>query len=301
VSTKLVVGVFTPSVLLAVARRTGRLAGDVQAVTVSSSPAQFRALLNGDIQVAMTSPDNVLAYRFSLVNPLGVTADVRIVSAVDRGMGLALYGRPGLAGAEALRGAVLGVDVPTSGFALAMYALGESLGLGREDYQLATLGSTPRRLRALLAGECDATMLGAGNELLAERAGCVALARVSEVCRPYLGSVLAIAGNNLGPATDLAEALRGTAEEIHAGRLDQAVLEAAEAELDLTGDLAARYLGRLRCPAEGLVTDRAVDLEALATIVRLRRRYLPEVVDGGDVLDTALEPASGLLARRTDA
>ena len=287
---RLVMGVFTPSVLLAVARRTGRLGLDVVTVPVPSSPAQFRALLDGAIQVAMTSPDNVLAYRFSPTNP----ADVRIVSAVERGMGLALYGRPGLS----LRGATLGVDVPTSGFALAMYALAESLGLDRTDYRLATLGSTPRRLKALLAGECDATVLGAGNELVAERAGCVALARVSEVCHPYLGSVLAVAGDNhLGLAHDLAEALRHTASDILAGRLDEAVTEAAESELDLDPELAARYLDRLKSPTDGLVTDGTVDLDALGTIVRLRQRYLPEA----GILDTALEPASGLLARRTDA
>jgi len=290
---ELVVGVFTPSVLLAVARRTGRLGAEVTAVTVPSSPAQFRSLLDGDIQVAMTSPDNVLAYRFDPANPLGATVDVRIVSAVDRGMGLGLYGRPGL---SELRGAVLGVDVPTSGFALAMYALCESLGLTRDDYRLATLGSTPKRLKALLAGECDATMLGAGNELVAERAGCVALAHVTDVCHPYLGAVLAVAGDDhLGPAIGLAEALRHTAADIHAGRLDRTVVEAAESELDLDQELAARYLDRLKSPTDGLVTDGAVDLDALTTIVRLRERYLSS--PGVDVL----KPTSGLFARRSDA
>ena len=286
---ELVVGVFTPSVLLAVARRTGRLGAEVTTVTVPSSPAQFRSLLDGDIQVAMTSPDNVLAHRFDPANPV----DVRIVSAVDRGMGLGLYGRPGL---SELRGAVLGVDVPTSGFALAMYALCESLGLTRDDYRLTTLGSTPKRLKALLAGECDATVLGAGNELIAERAGCVRLAHVTDVCHPYLGAVLAVAGEeHLGPASELAEALRHTAADVLAGRLDQTVTEAAEAELDLDPELASRYLDRLRSPADGLVADGRVDLDALTTIVRLRERYLSS--PGVDVLD----PASGLLARRADA
>lgn len=288
--TRLVMGVFTPSVLLAVARRTGRLGFDVATVPVPSSPAQFRSLLDGVIQVAMTSPDNVLAHRFHPANP----ADVRIVSAVERGMGLALYARPGVS----LRGATLGVDVPTSGFALAMYALAESLGFDRTDYRLTTLGSTPKRLAALLAGECDATMLGAGNELVAERAGYVALARVSEVCHPYLGSVLAVFGDDhLGPVSELAEALRHTASDILAGRLDGTVVESAQSELDLDPELAARYLDRLKSSTEGLVADGTVDPEALGTIIRLRQRYLPEA----GTLDTALEPASGLLARRTDA
>jgi hypothetical protein len=305
VRTTLVVGTFTPSVLLSVARRAGRLEEhglEVVEVGVRSSMAQFRALLAGEIHVAMTNPDNVLAYRFSPTNPLGVRSDVRIVGAVDRGMGLGLYGRPGFGGPQALRGAVAGVDVPTSGFALAMYALGETLGVGRDDYRLTALGSTPKRLKALLAGVCEVTMLNAGNELLAERAGCVALGRVSAVCRPYLGSVLAVAGGHrLGPAHALADALRSTARDVRAGRLDQLVVTAAESEVDLPGELAERYLERLKSTDDGVITDAGVDEAGLRTIIELRRRYLPELVDGVDVLGKALEPASGLLAPRPEA
>jgi len=193
----IVVGSFTPSVLLDVAASTGRLAEHdlvVTEVPVGSSPGQFRSLLTGELDVALTSPDNVLAYRFSPANPLGALLDARILGAVDRGLGLGLYAAPGRSAAD-LRGATVGVDVPTSGFALAMYALGDSLGLSRDDYDLVALGSTPMRLAALLAGECTATMLNAGNELAAEAAGCVRLAGVSEVCGPYLGTVVAVTGD----------------------------------------------------------------------------------------------------------
>ncbi|MPZ95366.1 MAG: PhnD/SsuA/transferrin family substrate-binding protein [Propionibacteriales bacterium] len=300
VSTRLVVGAFTPSVLLAVARRSGRLDEhglEVEEVPVPSSPAQFRALLAGELDVAFTSPDNVLAYRFSPSNPLGAVADVRIVSSVDRGLGLGLYGRPGLERADQLRGAVLGVDVSTSGFALAMYALADSMGVGRDAYELVALGSTPRRVTALLAGECDATMLNAGNELIAEQAGCACLATVADVCAPYLGTVLSVAGDNLvGHARTLATALRLTAGDLRAGRADAVAVDEAGRLLQLPTALAERYVDRLKSPDEGLIGSDEVDLEGLATIVELRRRFLPETVDGVDVLDRALDPASGLVA-----
>ena len=298
-TTRLVVGTFTPSVLLAVARRVGRLEEhglQVEEVAVTSSPAQFRSLLAGALDVALTSPDNVLAYRFGPANPLGVVADARIVSTVDRGLGLALYGRPGLDTGEQLRDAVLGVDVPTSGFALAMYALTESLGVDKDEYRLVALGSTPRRLEALLAGSCDATMLNAGNELFAEQAGCVRLARVAEVCSPYVGTVLCVAGaDQLAAAGRLARALRRTAVDICAGRADEAAAGAAAAVLGLPDDLATRYVDRLTSPDEGLVVEDAVDLAALRTIVALRSRYLPDLVDV-EVLDRALDLGSGLVA-----
>lgn len=295
---ELVVGAFTPSVLLAVARRAGHLDAQglrVRETAVASSPAQFRSLLAGEIDVALTSPDNVVAYRFSPGNPLGATADVRILSTVDRGMGLALYGRPGLT-APQLRGARVGVDVPTSGFALAMYALAESLGVSREEYDLVTLGSTPKRLRALLDGECDATMLNAGNELVAEAAGFLPLARVSDVCAPYVGTVVSVAGDRLvEPGHRLAAALHTTATGIVDGSLEGTAVEEARNVLDLSDELARRYVARLRSGSDGLIPEAAPDLAGLHTVVDLRRRYLPEVVDGVDVLAQALDPSSGLV------
>jgi ABC-type nitrate/sulfonate/bicarbonate transport system substrate-binding protein len=299
-TTRLVVGAFSPSVLLSVARRTGRLqdAGlDIEEVPVASSPAQFRSLVDGELDAAFTSPDNVLAYRFSPSNPLGGLLDARIVSGVDRGMGLALYGRPGIGSAELLRGARLGVDVPASGFALAMYALAESLGVEQGDYELLALGSTPRRLTALLAGECDATMLNAGNELIAEEQGCVRLAAVADVCAPYLGTVVGVVGDTrLAEAQALSAALSETADDVRAGLVDDVVTSAAATRLELTAELADRYLARLRDPAEGLVAGGEVDPAALRTLAALRRRFLPEVVDGVDVLDRPLDGTSGLVA-----
>jgi ABC-type nitrate/sulfonate/bicarbonate transport system substrate-binding protein len=288
-------GTFTPSVLLRVARRTGRLrdAGlEVAETPVQSSPGQFTSLLDGTFDAVLTSPDNVIAYRYSRANPLGRTADVRIVSAVDRGMGLALHSRHPPA---ELRGAVFGVDVPASGFAFAMYALAESLGLERDDYEVVALGSTPKRLLALLAGECAATMLNAGNELHAERAGYRALARASDVCGPYLGTVLATVGDPGAPEA-LAKVLTETSAEILSGALDDEVVEVASTALNLPDPLGHSYLDRLKDPAEGLVPDGVVDPAAIAVLVDLRRRH--GRVEAADTYVDALAPGSGLLVRR---
>jgi len=296
VSTSLTLGSFTPSVLLRVARDTGALAEaglEVTETPVPSSPGQFSALLDGSLDAVLTSPDNVLAYRYSPTNPLGRTADARIVSAVDRGLGLGLYAASGPAD---LRGGTFGVDVPGSGFAFAMYALAESVGLGRDDYEVVALGSTPKRLQALLRGECAATMLNAGNELHAEAAGYRALATVSRTCAPYLGTVLAVVGDaQLEPAGRLAAALARTAAGVVAGRLEGPTTAAAADALGLPPPLAERYLARLKDPADGLVPDGAVDPAAIRTILDLRRRYRPETDGGTDVFAPALAAGSGLL------
>jgi ABC-type nitrate/sulfonate/bicarbonate transport system substrate-binding protein len=262
---------------------------------VASSPAQFRSLVAGDLQVALTSPDNVLAYRYNPHNPLGELLDARIVGAVDRALGLGLYARPGST-AEDLRRARIGVDVPHSGFALALYALADRLGVPPDAYELVTLGSTPQRLQALLAGECDATMLNAGNELLAEAAGCVRLGGVTDHFAPYLGTVVAVVGeDHLPTARLLVRALTETCAEVLGGALDAEAMKAAQRRLGLDEALARRYVDRLRSPAEGLVPDGVVDRASLETLVALRAAWLPETVDGPDVMYAALVEGSGLV------
>jgi hypothetical protein len=211
-------------------------------------------------------------------------------------MGLGLYARPGVT-AAGLDGAAVGVDVPTSGFALALYALAESLGVGRDRYRPVTLGSTPRRLEALLAGDCAATMLNAGNELLAERSGCVLLAAASDHLTPYLGTVVAVVGvRHLTAAGRLTAALLDTAAEIAGGGLGAEAAASAVDRLGLDAELAGRYVDRLRDPVTGLVPDGVVDRGALETLVRLRTTYLP-AADGPDPLAHALDEASGLVHR----
>ena len=291
----LVVGAFSPSVLLRTARRTGALAARglaVDEVAVPSSPAQFRSLDSGELAAALTSPDNLLAYRFLPGNPLGSTRDVRIVSAVDRGLGLALYARPGTGSVADLRGAPVGVDVAASGFAFALYEILGRAGLGRDDYEVVELGSTPQRLQALLDGRCAATMLNAGNDLRADDAGLVRLADALDAVSPYLGTVLAVQGEPSPPVRALADALRETAAAVLSGaaRAD-AVAEAAAS--GLAGPLAERYADRLADPDRGLVAGGVVDHASLAALVGLRRRHLPD--DVAALLDGALEPAAGLV------
>jgi ABC-type nitrate/sulfonate/bicarbonate transport system substrate-binding protein len=305
---RLVVGSFTPSVHLDVARAAGHLEAhqvEVREVPVTSSPAQFQALIDGDLDVGLTSPDNVLAYRFSPHNPLSRLADARIVSTVDRGLGLSLWLRPGSEQLtpqpvpDLLRGATVAVDVATSGFALAMYALIESCGVTRDEYELVALGSTPQRLDALVAGRCDATMLNAGNDLRAEQAGCRRVASVAGSGPPYVGTVVCVVGGRqMEAAAALSDALRATARDIVTGHQEEAALRAAQSLLHLPRPLAERFVEMLKDPAQGLIASDAVDVEGLRTVAALRRRFLPELVDGPgspDVLDAAFDPSSGLL------
>lgn len=277
--TTLRVGTFTRSVVIELARRRGDferadLAIEEQAVV--SSPAQFRSLAGGELDVAITSPDNVLAYHFLSDNPLARRLDLRVLNALDRGTGLSLWLAPGLSVAD-VRGGVVGVDVGTSGFAFVAYALLERAGIARADYTIDALGSTPQRVRALIDGTCAATVLNAGNELRAADAGCTCAGTVTDL-GPYLGTVIATMDGLAEPwraASDrFAAVLVDVARDVVAGALDNEVVDATRALLGLPLADAARHLAILKDPRTGLVADGRVDRASIATLVSLRRRYL---------------------------
>lgn len=276
---QITLGVFSPSVLLDMARGTGRLAEaglQVRDVPVPSSPAQFTALRDGELDAVFTSPDNVLAYRFLPKNPLGELLDVEIVAGIDRGLRLCLAARPGVVGLSEVAGGRLGVDVPNSGFAFVGYALLAELGIARDGLEIIALGSTPKRATALHSGGCDLTVLNAGNELTARAHGCLLLADVTRL-GPYLGTVVArLRDGAAGGAVDrLVAVLAETARAIRSGALDAEAAASAARLLALDPELAAEHVGVLKDPLRGLIIDGAVDVAALDTLVGLRRQFLP--------------------------
>ncbi len=280
-SSTLRVGTFTRSLLLALARSDGALARaglEVDEVSVTSSPGQFASLEAGEFDVVVTSPDNVLAYRFLANNPLGRNLPVEIICALDRGLGLTLALAPTTTSVEDVRGRAFGVDVAQSGFAFVGYALLERAGLVPGDYEVVALGSTPRRAQALAAGQCAATILNAGNDQRALGAGCTLVASV-DTLGPYLGGVLAALKTDDAEARlareRFADALVETARSVLDERRESDVVDAAMAVLDLTESEARAHYRTLIDPTNGLIADGRVDRASVATLVDLRRRFLP--------------------------
>jgi ABC-type nitrate/sulfonate/bicarbonate transport system substrate-binding protein len=178
--------------------------------------------------------------------------------------------------------------VAASGFAFALLEILARGGLGRADVELVELGSTPKRLQALLADRCAATMLNAGNDLRADDAGLVRLADVTSVAAPYLGTVLAVQGEPTPEVRRFADALRATTAAVLSGAARDVALEEAGAT-GLPAHLAARYVDRLADPDHGLVADGLADVASLESVVALRRAH------SADALETATSPAGGLL------
>lgn len=296
-------GFFSRSVVLRVARERGYFAGlglEIADEPVPSSPAQFRTLLAGGFDLVLTSPDNVVAYRMLERNPLGTRADVRMLLGIDRGMGLSIMTTAHVRTVADIRGRTVAVDVPQSGFALAMFRVLEQQGLRRErDYSVISLGSTPGRADALIAGECDVTLLNAGHDVRAEMAGCRRLIRITDVLSPYIGTVLAATGpwlaDNFGIAARFAAAWRQATAEVLDPANGPDVQRLLAEELGLHGEGPALAYRTLRSDRDGLIPDLRVDVAGLRTILQTRAQGAdaPAVDSSDDGI-----AASGLIDNR---
>lgn len=150
---------------LYVAQREGYFARLGLAVAISyttGSAAQLAGLAHGEYQLIQTAPDNVINFDTNPAAFGGAPTDApHVVMLLGGSNGpLGVFGRPGVTTLNGLRGATLGVDNPTSGFALVLrdLLLRQGLRLG-DDYSFVVVGSTNLRLGALLRGEVAATIL----------------------------------------------------------------------------------------------------------------------------------------------
>jgi ABC-type nitrate/sulfonate/bicarbonate transport system substrate-binding protein len=244
----------------------------VDQLPVASSPAQFASLMDGEYDAVLTSPDNVATYVLNERNPLGRRLDLEILRAVDRGGRLSLVGAPGIDALQALAGRRFAVDVPTSGFAFVGFQLLRRAGLeaGR-DYEVVTAGATPRRRQMLADGAFEATLLNAGHEARAARSGAHVLGVVSDVVRPYLGTVLATRAGADTPALRALLAAWDDAERAVLAPENRAEVIALLAGQPDTGDeIAAQMYATLLDPLHGICAGGDVEPAAFEAVLRLR-------------------------------
>jgi ABC-type nitrate/sulfonate/bicarbonate transport system substrate-binding protein len=268
-------GIFSANVVADWAQQHGVFAAHdvaVEQLPVASSPAQFASLMDGEYDAVLTSPDNVATYVLNERNPLGRRLDVEILRAVDRGGRLSLVAAPGTVTLAALAGRRFAVDVPTSGFAFVGFELLRRAGLeaGR-DYEVVTAGATPRRRQLLADGAFEATLLNAGHEARAARSGAHVLGVVSDVVRPYLGTVLA---TRAGVDTPALRALLEAWDDAEKAVLDPAnraeVIALLARQPDTDDEIAAQMYVTLLDPLHGICAGGDVDPDAFEAVLRLR-------------------------------
>lgn len=274
------VGCFYRSLPMQAAQENGFFSDhgvEVEFQQVTSSIQQFEFLRDGTYDVVQTSPDNTANYHYNDDNPIGGRVDGVGFLGLDYGMYLVIAARPGIERLEDLRGGVVSVDAPDSGFAYVAYRILESAGLQRgRDYEIVMTGGVFDRYQAFMREDpgFDATLLCGGFETRAERAGYRLLDSVLDIADPYLG-VWATARR--GWLDDHRDAAVGFTRGYLQGLdwvFDPANRDACVALLmrasNTDRELAERLLQLQTEPGVGNIPGGAIDAEGVKNVLDLR-------------------------------
>ena len=294
------VGVFARSLPMLVAQAKGFFAREnlsVSFLQVQSSTQQFQFLRDGQYDIVQTAADNVVNYRINDSNPVGARLDVQMFMGQDLGTGLSVVARPGINSVEDLRGKLLSVDAPDSGFAYVLYKILRQHGLERgRDYQIVQTGGVFARFQGLLAGSFDATLLSSGFEIRATNAGYPLLESVTAVANPYLSGVSAARQSWMEQNRDVVVRFIRASYDATQWSMAPANREEAIALLMAqpnTSRALAEQLYDEQMDAEtGLIPDLSLDRLGLLGVLELREEF--GGFDAPQNLRYLTAPASGL-------
>ncbi len=256
---------------------------DVEIEYTSGSKPQLAGLASGEYDLIQTAPDNVVNFDN---NPaaFGIDASTapRIVMVSGGSVGpLSIYAQAAIHSIAGLRGAVLGVDNPTSGFALVMRDLLARDGLELErDYSFTVAGGTSTRLDTLIHGTVAATILYAPFDVIAHEKGFSRLA-VSTDFYPAYASLASAATQNwvethsdvlMRYITAIRQALRWLYETRNVGQVETLMVNTAYPGLDAA--LAKRACTAFVDPVTGFGIEGKLDEAGLQQVIAIRAHYV---------------------------
>jgi ABC-type nitrate/sulfonate/bicarbonate transport system substrate-binding protein len=248
----------------------------------NGSIPQLAGLVREEYQLIQTAPDNVINVDN---NPSAFGLDPATAPHVIMLLGgsvgpLSIYAQSEITTCDHLRGTVLGVDNPTSGYALVLRDMLARNGLLLErDYTFTIAGGTSNRLDALKRDSVSATILYAPYDLLATRAGFNQLATSIDNYPAYAS--LATAGiqtwikQHNDEMTDYItaylQALRWIFDPGHASDV-QAIMQ-NEPSLGLDASLTPSVYAAFVNPRSGFGQNATLDDAGLQQVIDLRDAY----------------------------
>jgi ABC-type nitrate/sulfonate/bicarbonate transport system substrate-binding protein len=266
---------------------------------VTSSIQQFQSLADGDYDVVQTSPDNSANYRLNKNNPIGQIVDAPGFVALDYGMYLVVVAQPEIETVEQLRGSIISVDAPESGFAYVIYKILANHGLERGvDYDIVATGGVYARYTAMVVDNAEfaATLMSGGFETRAASQGYRLLESVQDIYDLYLG-VWAAGGRrwldeNEELAVDFVSAYREASAWVFDPVNEEACVDLLERIPNTSRDLARQlYQVQVR-PGVGNVPDGVIDPEAVRSVLSLRSDFAG--FEEEQEIDALVAPGTGL-------
>jgi ABC-type nitrate/sulfonate/bicarbonate transport system substrate-binding protein len=155
----------------------------VEPSTMGSTSQAIQRLVDGEIDVAGCSPDE-------LVSAVGQGADLVVIGGIVNRPASNIVARPEIAQLAQLRGKRVGVNQVRGSVSIVLRAALRTAGLEVGDYQQVVAGSTPDMVEALRTGQVDAAMLTAPYDLALLDEGFESLCNVGDLFPSYAFTTL---------------------------------------------------------------------------------------------------------------
>jgi len=270
------IGTFGKDAALLAAEGRGFLKAEnlrVETNIVTDSPTLLRNLISGRYDLILNNADNVIAWAE------GQGADPKpndfvIFLGGHQGLKQKLVVLSKVQDFGDLKGKVLAVDAPTTGFAIVMIAILKQHGLEQgRDYTLKMFGNTTKRADALERGEAWAGMLNLADEEI-EKRGLKVLARSEDYVEHYARGLGATrrdwAGKNEALLVRFIRAMVRATDWVLEPKNKDAVVALLLPENKNHRRRAEEAYEETVSPRFGLTPRGRIDLEGIRTVLELR-------------------------------
>ena len=247
---------------------------------VTSSPSQFESLAKNELDIALTSPDNVLLYGTTEKNALKQKIELKMLRSIDKGLKLSLVSNGEIKNISQLQTAIFSIDSITSGFALLLKNMLLNLKLDLDqEINFVQAGSTPKRLLHVLDNNSQATILNAESKIVADKKSLKTWMEVTQVSNNYLGTVICVKAKDesVQHVKDFMSAWKSAVEMILNFNSEQF----KEIFTDKESPLATKeYFELLKDEKHGMTLKNELSVENLIPLVEIRKAthaYTPDI------------------------
>jgi ABC-type nitrate/sulfonate/bicarbonate transport system substrate-binding protein len=240
------------------------------------SKEQMQDLMAGKYQFASTAFDNIVAYTEGEGTDKFDNYDVTAIMGVHSGMN-SIVVRPEIKSYKDLKGKVVAVDSPTSGYATVFYQIvKDKSGLEKDkDYTTISVGSTAPRVKALKDGTGHAAMISSPNDMQLKDQGFTILGDAATEIGDFQGSAYAVrksyAKDHPKEVEAFVRAMVAATDYVFSDKAG--TIEVLKKRIKNLSDADAEKLyARLTGPG-GLNKRAALNTKGIETVLKLRTLY----------------------------
>ncbi len=248
-------------------------------VTLDVTPGskqQMIDLMEGKYQFASTAFDNIVAYTEGEGTTKFPNYDVVAIMGVHFGMHSVVV-LPEIKKYSDLKGKVVAVDSPTSGYATVFYQIvKEKAGLEKDkDYTINSVGGTGARVKALKEGTAHVAMISSPDDIWLKDEGFTILGDAASEIGAFQGSTYAVrksyAKDHPKEVESFVRAMVAATDFIFSNKAG--TIEVSKARIKGQSDAdASKLYDRLTGPG-GLNKRAALNTKGMETVLKLRTLY----------------------------